>query len=51
MNCSRLLEVARLRSIIQRIVRQHGEAEALDILRQVIESELLSKPKYSHEDT
>lgn len=51
MNSSRLLEVVRLRSIIQRLIRTHGEAETLAILRQVIESELVAKPKYSHEDT
>lgn len=50
MNTSRLLEVARLRGIIQRLIRTLGEAETLEILRQVIETELISKPKYNHED-
>ena len=41
MSHSRLMEVARLRSIIQRLLREHGNAETLAILRQAIETELI----------
>lgn len=41
MTQSRLMEVARLRSIIQRMLRQHGESDTLEILRQAIESEIV----------
>jgi len=41
MTHSRLMEVARLRSILQRMLREHGESETLEILRQAVESELI----------
>jgi hypothetical protein len=41
MTHSRLLEVARLRSVIARMVRIWGTDAALEMLRQVIETELI----------
>lgn len=41
MTHSRLMEIARLRSILQRLLREHGEAATLHILRQAIESEII----------
>ena len=43
MTHSRLLEVARLRSVVARMVRIWGTDAALEMLRQVIESELLKE--------
>jgi hypothetical protein len=39
MNSQTLLEMARLRSIVQRLKRTHGEDDTLDILLRVIEME------------
>lgn len=36
----KLLEVARLRSIIQRLRRQYGHDRAMEILREALEQEL-----------
>ena len=44
MTQSRIMEIARLRSIIQRLIREHGDQQALAILQQAIESELLKLP-------
>jgi len=43
MTHSRLLEVARLRSVIARMVRIWGTDATLEMLRQVIEAELLKE--------
>jgi hypothetical protein len=43
MTQSRLLEIARLRSILQRLKRTYGADITLDILQQVIESELVNR--------
>jgi hypothetical protein len=43
MKPTRLLEVARLRSVVARMVRIWGRDAALEMLRQVIESELLKE--------
>jgi len=39
----RLLEVARLRSIIQRLRREYGEERAMAILQEALERELSVK--------
>jgi hypothetical protein len=44
MTHSRLLEVARLRSLISRMVRIWGRDATLDMLRGVIESQLIKEP-------
>lgn len=44
MTQSRLLEIARLRSLIGRMVKAWGTEATLDMLRLVIESELLKEP-------
>jgi hypothetical protein len=45
MTHSRLLEVARLRSLISRMVRIWGTDATLEMLRQVIETELIDNAK------
>ena len=45
MTHSRLLEVARLRSVVARMVRIWGTDAALEMLRQVIETELIKDAK------
>ena len=44
MTHSRLLEVARVRSVVARMVRIWGTDAALEMLRTVIETELLKEP-------
>lgn len=50
MATSRLMEVARLSSLIARLRRELGDDTALDIVRTVLEREF-DLSKYQHEDT
>jgi hypothetical protein len=45
MTQSRLLEIARLRSVISRMQKTWGTDITLEMLRTVIESELLKQPQ------
>lgn len=36
----RLLEVARLRGIISRLIREYGEERAMEIIRKALEAEV-----------
>lgn len=40
MNIERLMERLRVQSLIQRLRRQHGDAEAWDIVREAFEIEM-----------
>jgi len=36
----RLLEVARMRGLISRLIREYGEARAMEIIREALEAEI-----------
>ena len=45
MNLNKLLDRLRMQGLIQRLIREHGDAVAQEIIAAAIEAELIRKPQ------